>query len=201
MVSCSTPIKHKGAAFEWPRQSFVKVQHEVFSMTCSPADPNDIYSKCYESQITGEGSGAIVGRSKSGSYIITAGHVCSKEGVEPRMNVPVYPIDETSKRAFFVYDLDYNKHHAEVLAYEDHEDLCVLHVWGYIGEPLKLSRKSPAPGDLVYNIAAPGGLFQREMVPLLEGRYCGEYNHYEHGTKSLYTVPVMAGSSGSPILN
>ncbi len=203
MVSCSAPVKQVNKKFKWPRQSFVKVEHRIFTLTpaCVPDDPNDVYSKCYTSESAGNGSGAIVARSKSGSYIITAGHVCSKEGVEPKLNVNVYPAGDNDKRAFYVYDLDLFKYHAEILSYDNDEDLCLMYVWGLFGKPLKISKKPPRPGDIAYNMAAPGGLFQKNMVPLFQGRFSGEYNNYHHGKKFLYTIPVMGGASGSPILN
>lgn len=201
IASCSGPTKHTKKKFKWPRDSFVKIEHRIFTVTCTPIDPNDIYSECYTSETAGTGSGAIVGRSKDGSYIITAGHVCSKEGVTPKLHTNIYSFGNEEKRVFYIYDLDYYKHHAEILAYDDDDDLCLMYVWGLFGKPLKISKKAPRPGDLVYNIAAPGGLFQKDVVPLFEGRFCGEYNHYRYGKRFLYTIPVLSGASGSPILN
>jgi S1-C subfamily serine protease len=201
MVSCSSHTKQTRKKFKWPRYSFVKVEHRIFTATCTPIDPDDIYSKCYTSESAGNGSGAIVSRSKNGSYIITAGHVCDKSGVTPKLHTNIYSIDAREKRVFYVYDLDHYKYHAEILSYDIEDDLCLMYAWGLFGKPLKISKKGPLPGDAVYNIAAPGGIFQRGTVPLFEGRFSGEYNHYVHGKKFLYTIPVMSGASGSPILN
>ena len=53
----------------------------------------------------------------------------------------------------------------------------------------------------MYVMAAPGGIFQKHMVSLFEGRYAGLYKHHRFGDVALYNIPVMFGMSGAAILN
>ena len=207
LVSCvSNNHTRKNKKFKWPVTSFVKVEHELYRMTyCTPADPEDLLSECYDSNITGSGSGAVVAKSKEGSYIITAGHVCNKQGINLDIILGLPPIDakkeKISKRVFYIYDWDYFKHRAQVLAINQEADLCLMHVWGFFEKPLRISKKRPKKGQKVYSMAAPGGIFQKNMVSYFEGRYSGPYKHHRFGDKILYNMPVMFGMSGAPILN
>ena len=55
----------------------------------------------------------------------------------------------------------------------------------------------PSLGDVVYNMAAPFGIFGPKMVLLFEGYYSGK----DYRNVYFFTVPTRPGSSGSPILN
>ena len=207
-ISCGVSTNHtrKHKIFQWPVKSFVKVEHEIHRMTyCSPADPEDLLSECYESYISGSGSGAVVGRTNIGSYVLTAGHVCNKEGVDVGLLLDLPPVDanpkEITKRVFYIYDWDYFKHKAQILAVNETADLCLMHIWGFFEKPLYLSKKKPRNGDKAYSMAAPAGIFQKHMVSFFEGRYSGPYKHYRFGDRTLYNMPVMFGMSGAPLLN
>ena len=91
-------------------------------------------------------------------------------------------------------DFTYN---AEVVSYDSDLDACIVHVWGLFKSSLSIAKDPPVIGDTVYNMAAPAGFFKRNLVPLFEGIYTGEWNKYA----SVYTIPAIGGSSGSPILN
>jgi S1-C subfamily serine protease len=210
LMSCGTNINQtkKNVKFKWPLKSFVKVEHRVYRLTCTPTMPGDLDGDCYEKPIFGgSGSGAIIGRTKEGSYVLTAGHVCDKVGVDvdPIASILFPEIHDTDdkelKRVFYVYDWDYFKYNAQILDIDKKEDLCLMHIYGLFERPLYLSKKRPKTGDRVYSMSAPGGIFQRRTVPLFEGLYSGIYQHYEFGRKGMYTFPVMGGMSGSAILN
>ena len=76
-------------------------------------------------------------------------------------------------------------------------DACVVFVWGLFKDPLKIAKKRPKIGSRTYNIAAPAGFFKKNLIPLFEGFYIGKWDKYS----SVYTIPAIGGSSGSPILN
>jgi len=61
---------------------------------------------------------------------------------------------------------------------------------------IPIAKKEIKIGEKVYNLAAPDGVFNPGMVPILQGYYSGKkYGEY------IYTIPATFGSSGSPILN
>ena len=57
------------------RDTFVKIKQNVAITVCNPADPKECLTKTSRST----GSGAVVMRTDEGSYVLTAGHVCSFE--------------------------------------------------------------------------------------------------------------------------
>ena len=63
--------------------------------------------------------------------------------------------------------------------------------------PVKLALNKPLPGAKLFNIAAPAGIFNEGMVPILEGRYNGVSFH----GCAMYSIPAAGGSSGSMVLN
>jgi S1-C subfamily serine protease len=68
----------------------------------------------------------------------------------------------------------------------------------------RIATEMPQKGEKVYNTASPLGFFSGNVLGLYEGRYLGKKVIPIKGYKSLmavYTIPVIGGSSGSPILN
>ena len=68
--------------------------------------------------------------------------------------------------------------------------------------PVKVAPRKPQPGARVYNIGAPVGIFDYQMVPINDGYYNGEaVNKWGIHRVSVYTMPAAPGSSGSMVLN
>ena len=132
------------------------------------------------------GSGFVVGATLEGSLVITAAHVCN----------PKHP---SMKIEFTLTDIDGNEYPAVVVAkIEDKiSDVCMLHSKGLTRPPVKLAVQGPLPGSKLYNVAAPMGIFNKRMVPILEGRY----NGVSFKGSAMYSVPAAPGSSGSMVLN
>ena len=63
--------------------------------------------------------------------------------------------------------------------------------------PLQLSNKELDYGEHVVSMAAPEGIFERNMVLVFDGRYSGQTSN---GDK-IFTLPCAPGSSGSAVLN
>jgi len=77
-------------------------------------------------------------------------------------------------------------------------DLCMLEA-DFSGLPyIKVSRILPKPGDAVYNLAAPYGIFGNKFILTFTGTYAGTI-HLDN--EQVYTIPAGPGSSGSPVLN
>ena len=62
---------------------------------------------------------------------------------------------------------------------------------------VKLAEAGPRPGERVYNLTAPLGIFNPEMVITFEGLFAG----YNEKGYALYSLPTKPGSSGSPVFN
>ena len=198
LSSCSHTIKQSDQKFKWPRDSFVKYEIFIYKQTCQPLDPDNLKSECYTRESGFTGSGSIVASGFDGSYVLTAAHMCDRRTdlkilKEQKENSP----GDTFFAKHYVKDLDDFTYNAEVVSYDSDLDACIVHVWGLFKSSLSIAKDPPVIGDTVYNMAAPAGFFKRNLVPLFEGIYTGEWNKYA----SVYTIPAIGGSSGSPILN
>lgn len=135
----------------------------------------------------GSGSGAIIDHTETGTTILSAGHVCQKS-------------DNVS---LFVVDINTNKYEARVIKMLENPDLCLLTTDGKIDKPaLKIAKHKPLPGDRVFNVAAPWGIHDKNMILKFTGFYSGEMKvKSADQIFSIYTIPTAPGSSGSPVLN
>lgn len=169
---------------DFPREGFAFISKTVQLKRCFGKD------KCATMDLRSSGSGYVVRLSNEGAYIVTAAHVCDGEkglleSVEQTIHMRVSTI--LLKR----YD-------AVVLKKDPSIDACLLFAEGLTEgvEVIPLAMKPPKRGEKVYNIAAPLGMFDYDMVPIFEGRYAGE----EDG-RDVYALAATYGSSGSMILN
>lgn len=189
--------------FVWPVETFVKYETNIYKQVCTPADPDNLSSSCYQ-QISGaSGSGSIVAKSFDGSYILTAAHMCDRnEDIAryKRIDKAMRSIDDAPVEYLikhYVFDIDQFKFNVEIIGYDTELDTCIVFAWGLFGPALDIATEGPKVGDKIYNFAAPAGFFGKHLVPLFDGYYVGEYNE----NTSIYTVPVIGGSSGSPVVN
>ena len=173
-----------------PRESFVKIEVTVKITEC----PKVHEGECIQDLGKAHASGAVVKRTPKGSYILTADHVCDTDD-----QIPLFLVLQNYKvkGVFDAIDIDERKIEAVVHAQSDKIDACILFAKDLTDrKAIPLKGRSPDITDTAYNIAAPGGFFGRNMVPIFEGRYSGMYNEHD-----IYTIPAMGGSSGSPIID
>lgn len=133
------------------------------------------------------GSGVIVDHlSDSHSIIITAGHICKENAIH--MSILNYLEED--------YGVLY-------IAVSPEDDLCALITDKKINGSISSVGVFPANiGDKIFNIAAPFGIHSKNMSLMFEGFYGGDAEvASEKYPLSVYTVPAMGGSSGSPIFN
>jgi len=87
----------------------------------------------------------------------------------------------------------------EVVAVDTPSDLCVLsmpeaeHI-----NAVPIAESDPRVGSPIWNIAAPYGIFNTGMVPILSGIWCGRT---PSGQSFLCDLPASPGSSGSAVFN
>ena len=170
-----------------PRKSFLKVEKSLLLTVCNPKNPK----QCVNKNFGAVASGVVVSNTVGGSYALTAGHVCHDSGT-----------DRVIKRAkkhiinFKVADIAGKLYDVEIVAMDQKNDLCLLYVGDLKRPAIHLATSKPKPGDRVYNLAAPVGIFDKDMIPIFEGFYNGDSS-----VGALYSLPAKGGSSGSPIVN
>ena len=174
------------------RDTFVKIKQNVMITICNPEDKNDCISKNSASS----GSGAVVYKTDGGSYVLTAGHVCTFENeLRIATEFGASRIDVEMKTINFKL----GEYVADIIAIDPTIDTCLLFAHNlYTTKVAKIAPeiKSLDIGERVYNVAAPVGIFYENVVPLLEGFYMGHKD-----TRAYFSIPAMGGSSGSPIFN
>ena len=154
----------------------------------SLGDCDETITSCAEDQMMSTGTGAVVLHNNK-KHVLTAAHICIQKPHIPGMKIDYYfkAIDQNSKTYVI-----------EMINYDTKSDICLLRsVSGHL-EPsfIPISKKSLEYGEHVFNLAAPMGIIEEDMVPVLEGRYFGN-----HDGDAYFSIPAIGGSSGSPIVN
>tara|TARA_R110000824_G_scaffold54557_6_gene150586 strand:+ start:25105 stop:25938 length:834 start_codon:yes stop_codon:yes gene_type:complete len=182
-TACATSAATSSTVLQTARQSFLYLQKKVELKQCGD-------HKCLSHEMNSMASGFVIKVDKGGSYGVTAAHFCDTD-------VPSATPAITYKNFFTATSLDGDEYKATVLASDIDNDICLIYIKGLVDAPaLKISLVAPRPGDKVYNIAAPRGIWQPHMVPLFQGIYDGS-----SGKIAFYSLPANPGSSGSMILN
>ena len=174
------------------RDTFVKIKQNVAITVCNPADPKECLTKTSRST----GSGAVVARTDEGSYVLTAGHVCS---FEKEMQLASEFAGSKVLVQMRSVNFSLGEYVSDIISMDDTIDTCLLFARNlYTTKVAKIASYTTSlePGERVYNVAAPVGIFYQDVVPLLEGFFMGNRD-----TRAYYSVPAMGGSSGSPIFN
>jgi len=133
-------------------------------------------------------SGAAIYHHNDKTYYLTAKHFCEKTGKKFVDNISVH----THKMDDFP---------AKVLAMADDIDACILETERNNLRTIPVAPEGPKIGEKIYNMAAPQGLFGKDLVMLYEGFYSGELIEQEKNTADIFSLPANPGSSGSPIIN
>jgi S1-C subfamily serine protease len=169
-----------------PTDSFVKIESHYTIIKC-------IEGECVAIKMGSVSSGSVVKKETHGSYILTTGHSCSPTSLLYGMNLPK---GTKVKQSNIAIDIDGKRHKTKIVQIDESVDICILYSETINKPSIKLSGKAPIHSDLLYNLAAPAGVFSPHSVPTLEGRYSGSMWGY-----TMYTIPAIGGSSGSPILD
>jgi S1-C subfamily serine protease len=186
LSSCASSAVASSAILQDARESFLYLEKKVKLQQCP------VGGKCLKHEMNSMASGFVIKVDNEGAYALTAAHFCDTEVPPVAVSPPI-----THKDFFTVTTLKGDEYKATVLASDMKHDICLLYVEGLTEIPvIRIATKAPAPGDKVYNVAAPRGIWQPNMVPLFEGIYNGSSGKY-----AFYSLPANPGSSGSMILN
>jgi len=187
-TSCSGLHRHTVNSI-LPKESFVKVEAMIDIKKCEE-------NLCMEvNQLASHSSGFVVKRSVFGAYVITAGHSCEENDLINDAEANGYKASLNLK----IIDIDLKRYDAVVKKIDKKNDICIVFVNKLKRPAIRLNGDQPKYGEKVYNLAAPVGIFDKHMIPVLEGRYSGR-SKFEVEI-SVYTVPAIGGASGSPIIN
>jgi S1-C subfamily serine protease len=182
-LSCSPPNSVKRIL---PRESFLKIQKHLDVTLCHP-EKKDL---CLTKRFGATASGVVVDSNGENAYALTAAHVCVDSGALKMLKNNKYTME------FLVVNIHKRYFPIEIIAVDSQNDLCILYVKGLYSPEIKIGVDAPEPGDRIYNIAAPLGIFDKNMIPIFDGFFDGN-----SGGRAIYSLPAKGGSSGSPIVN
>ena len=179
------------------RESFIKVENKLTARDCKAGDKT-----CTVERVISSASAFVVSTGKTGAYAITAAHFC-EDDVDLLLQSLIRgtPIQKVE---FFAYDIDMRRYDVNVINYDRKLDLCLIYVKKLQRKQVLLAHRGPEPGDKAYNLAAPLGMFGANTIPKLDGYYTGNLTRDPRDAKqifSIYTIPAIGGSSGSPIFD
>lgn len=172
------------------KKSIFKIEVWYAPPDCSETEQTCVPSK-KDYQLFSTGSAAWV-HYKGRKVLLTAAHVCD---VGPRMEIVKKLGGKVKIEAI---DRINRVHATSQIKYDRKLDLCLLEIrdMKFKIPALRMSTKAPEYAERTYNLGAPLGVIDAEMVPAFEGFFMG--NDTEH---AYYSIPAIGGSSGSPIVN
>lgn len=190
----------------WRYNSFVKIEMEiqVRPTRCESVpqgiECNILMAILPPQTMRASGSGLVVMPTDHSTYILTADHVCrvDEEEVIP-VRTPFGVARVVVQQSMSISTIDYygNVREAQYHSSDRPNDICLIRTRGTWGQATPIAERLPAHGEIVYNVAAPYGIFNPGMVLTFTGRYSGHDERQRH----FYTIPARPGSSGSSILN
>ena len=168
------------------KKSIVKIETWARLGTCDEQSMS-----CGEYTLISSGTGSVI-LYRGKKAVLTAAHVCKDNRLK---EIVAATSGEVMLKAI---DRNNKQYRIDIVKANDNYDICVLKPAGRILEPphIKLAKKTPEYAEEVFNLAAPSGIIDGEMVPIFRGNYHGISNGI-----AFYSVPAIGGSSGSPILN
>ena len=184
------------------RESFVKiiVENEVLVADCSEVEITS--DNCPEAYYSSEGykitgSGIIINHKKD-NYILSVDHICEKmiEGL-------IFDENKTTlirRSTHSAMTLEGMLHRVEILKRDEKNDLCLLEFERndeYNG--INVYKDNLIPGERVYNLAAPRGVFEPGNVLIFDGFFTG--STMAASNSNMFSIYAEHGSSGSAIIN
>lgn len=208
------------------KKSFLMIHKSVKVQVCGPNSSSNTNECRTVMTMRSTGSGAVVWNEfefgkKPRTLVLTANHVCETEEItvksfdksflkHVRENLGFlgeFVINAEPKMT--VVDHKGNSYEAttEAWARDVQSDTCIVE--SSMNNPALNIGSAPAYGDVLFNVAAPKGIFHGNSrgggVFYTNGLYNGEFmmpsTKGQDRLFAMYTISAAPGSSGSPVLN
>jgi len=203
--NCSCTIVNNNSIIKKPPQEqFVKIYKKIDIKKCSKTKQTEKVKeekKCETRSFVSTGSGLIIYLVDNYTTVLSAGHVCSSEGlIAKEDNNFTY---EILKEEISVLNYKNKIFKAKVVLAEQGSetsaDLCTLVVPKLKLHGLKpqLAMREPRVGEDIYYMGAPVGIYHPPTVLIIKGVYSGKIDKYA----ALAGIHAAPGASGSVILS
>ena len=197
-----TPSKTESEIFSQSRNSVVKVM-VYYSLQVKNLETGSIKIKPKNGAI---GTGSVFEQKENSTLILTASHVCDLNKSEVELFEPEFIINpkkfEVSRDYVIkIETLDGDIKDGLILVTNKEIDVCVILTLKIDKPALPIASENIKIGEKALNISLPANIFSKNLIPLFDGFYVGEFERLPKINSSAYSIPATAGSSGSPILN
>tara|TARA_R100000664_G_C2747858_1_gene135329 strand:+ start:412 stop:1269 length:858 start_codon:yes stop_codon:yes gene_type:complete len=197
-----------GNLFRDKKRSFIKLDVYKNILVTYTSTASQTPQEEYELDLRSSASAFIVGHDRDITLVATSAHVCTiKFGNQINYFIPDYYEKNPrwkmrEKAAYILNDYKGRKYRGFPVEYDLEADICIIASKKIPLPALTVSKQEPIVGEKYYNIAAPMGLWSKDMIPLFQGFYLGKMKpRGDMKTSYTFSIPTKGGSSGSPILN
>ena len=161
---------------------------------------DDGYSGCtIPEELISSASGYVIKKDIKNSevYALTADHWCRREIFpEEYMDAELLPHDPLLENFAHTFE-GFSK--VEIIGRDSFADICLIKFKSKQTrryKNVKISKKPPEMGELLYVQSAPHGIYGREIRINFTGRFSGCAKMF-----CFFTIPAAEGSSGSSVIN
>jgi hypothetical protein len=183
---------------ELSTENFVTVEiRATLPSSCEDGDSgmfHDYWRECdedYEFYLT-RASAAAISSSDGLTYFLTANHFCDMSPVLfqiPDELKDVVSIEKTIRK-------DGKSYNFEIVKQNRNRDLCLITSDYPIKNGIELASEMPDVGEMTTTISSPLGISEKDVSLHFSGTFSGC-----NGSTCFFTIPAIAGSSGSLVLN
>lgn len=153
------------------------------------------------STYTSSGSGVVIDVEGKKSLVLTVNHVCEDSHIPGQMLNKELVV----KEEHFIITSKGKKLRVRSIQYRDPgNDICVVGVDGIAGVPASPAAFLPEPGDRIYSVGSPKGIWDKNLVHLIDGFFIGIRTKPLNGIFSnfaQYSLHSAPGASGSAIFH
>jgi|TARA_Y100000289_G_C3928927_1_gene155206 hypothetical protein len=180
-----------------PVDYFVKIFKDLEVTRCSKKD-----NSCETKKFISTGSGLVIRISSLfQNVVLSAGHVCTEDGLIPENEKYKFSWVETIR----VLDRNKNFHDGHVILSQQASgkasDLCSIYVptldYFKYKSNISISDSKPKIGEKIYYIGAPLGIHHPPTALIIDGIFSGEIDEFS----SLTSLRAAPGASGSVVLS
>jgi len=185
----------------FPRKSFVFMKKKTTFFQCAKNQCKIVY----RGKMTG--SASVIHHEKNRTYLMTAAHMIWMLPIHPVRKLLLEVKGKLKHVSTYTFTDFYGKKYGlkEVIKSDKKTDLAIVSIKRTAIPAIPLSHQAPKVKERLFNVAAPAGIFEKGLVLFFEGRFMGYSNDKSWTGQApriaLTNIPVVGGSSGSPILN
>jgi S1-C subfamily serine protease len=185
----------------FPRKSFVFVKKTTTFFQCKKNQCKIVFRG------TMTGSASVIHHDRNRTYLMTAAHMIWMLPIHPVYKMMLERKGKLKSVSTYTFVDFHGKKYGlkKIIKSDKRTDLAIVSIKKTNIPAIPLAHSAPKVKERLFNVAAPAGVFEKGLVLFFEGRFMGYSNDKKWTGQdvriALTNIPVIGGSSGSPILN